>query len=160
MGKNLSHHSLKKFGTIFVFLLIFLFVNSLAFAHVPEDLSLEYEKDSQSLTVDITHSVPDPSSHYVKILEIRRNGNLIKTEEYDSQPEDSSFSYSFNVSAEQGDTLQVKAYCSLYGDISEEIEVAGGSDGGGINFLFLIVGLIVAAAVFIGAGIYYMERKL
>lgn len=150
---------LKILGLISVLFLTILIAAPAAFAHSPTGMELEYDKDEGALEVDITHSVNDPDDHYVERVEIRRNGEIVNSEDYTSQPSNSTFSYTFNVSAEDGDSLQVEAFCNQFGSITEEMEVDGGGEpGGGDGNLFLILGTVIAAIIIVAVVVYYKMR--
>jgi len=68
---------------------------------------------SQTLSVTISHSVSNPQKHYIKEITITKNGKALETYEYKSQPGPSSFTYTYNVKAKEGDTLKVKAKCNI-----------------------------------------------
>ena len=87
----------------------------MSFANAPQDMKLSYDSQSQMLTVTITHKSPFPNFHYIKIVEIKKNGNIVSTNKYKNQPDQATFAYSYNVPAKAGDTLEVKASCSMYG---------------------------------------------
>ncbi|MFW6121566.1 MAG: hypothetical protein ACOC80_11805 [Petrotogales bacterium] len=73
-------------------------------AHSPSSMFLTYNPDVGTLTVDISHQVDDPDSHYVENIEIRKNGELIGTYDYTSQS-GSNFDYIYDIDASDGDTL-------------------------------------------------------
>jgi hypothetical protein len=93
-------------------------------AHPPSKMVLEYDTDTQTISASITHSVSDPANHYVERIEIEKNGDPYLTEDYTSQPTTSSVTYTYTVTADDGDLLEVTAYCSLFGDITEQITVS------------------------------------
>jgi desulfoferrodoxin (superoxide reductase-like protein) len=93
-------------------------------AHQPSQMALEYDADTQMLAISITHSVPDSTSHYVKKVEITKNGEPLLTKDYTSQPSASTFSYTYAIAADNEDVLDVTAYCSIYGSIREQITVS------------------------------------
>lgn len=156
----MSRSDLKILSLISVLFLIFLIAVPAAFAHSPTGMELEYDKDEGTLEVDITHSVNDPDDHYVERVEIRRNGELVNSEDYTSQPSNSTFSYTFTVSAEEGDSLQVEAFCNQFGSITEEMEVDGGGEPGGEGDgnLLLILGTVIAAIIIVAVVVYYKMR--
>jgi len=84
-------------------------------ATAPKDVQLSYDSQSQMLTVIITHKSPFPNFHYIKIVEIKNNGNIVSINKYKNQPDKATFTYSYKTPAKIGDTLEVKASCSLYG---------------------------------------------
>jgi desulfoferrodoxin (superoxide reductase-like protein) len=95
-----------------------------ASAHSPAQVSLTYDSQNQTLKVTTTHTVSNPSSHYVYKIAVQKNGEPILSEEYKSQPRSSSFSYEYPLNASKGDVLKATAYCSIAGSWSAEIAVA------------------------------------
>ena len=96
-------------------------------ANPPDDMDLEYTVDNQTLAVTITHATLDPDGHYIYLVEVAQNGDLVLSEEYESQPAN-VFTYWYVVPAEGGDVLTVTAYCSLYGSMTRSLTVPGGED--------------------------------
>jgi hypothetical protein len=84
-------------------------------ANPPQDVKLLYDSNSQTLSVTITHKSPFPNFHYIKRVEIKKNGTLVSTNKYENQPDKAVFTYSYKVPANAGETLEAKASCSLYG---------------------------------------------
>ncbi len=84
-------------------------------ANAPQDVKLSYDSQSQVLTVTITHKSPFPNYHYIKIVEIKKNGNIVSTNKYANQPDQATFIYSYKVPAAAGETLEATASCSLFG---------------------------------------------
>jgi hypothetical protein len=84
-------------------------------ANAPQDVKLSYDSQSQMLAATITHKSPFPSFHFIKSVEIKKNGNVMSTNQYENQPDQATFTYSYKVPATAGETLEVKASCSLYG---------------------------------------------
>jgi hypothetical protein len=104
---------------IFICVLIFFAVCFMypqtSFANAPKDVQLSYDSTSQILSVTITHKSPFPNFHYIKIVEIKNNGNIVSANKYKYQPDQATFTYSYKVPAKAGETLEVKVSCSLYG---------------------------------------------
>jgi hypothetical protein len=94
-----------------------------SYANPPQDVKSTYDSASQMLTVTITHKSSFPSFHYIKIVEIRKNGNLVSTNRYEDQPDQATFAYSYKVPAATGDILEANAHCSLYGSKSTTLTV-------------------------------------
>ena len=94
-------------------------------AHPPGPVTLQYSPASETLTVMITHSVSDPAKHYVESVKIAITGKLVKTFEYASQPEKSTFTYEYLIQAKEGDTLKVRAGCSRFGSKTGKLMVGG-----------------------------------
>jgi hypothetical protein len=95
--------------------------------HPPSNLKLAYDLDTGMLTATFTHTVADPSSHYLYQIIVTKNGDTIISREYTSQP-GSTFTYTYEVEAAEGDVLGVSANCNRGGSIAGELTVV--SDGG------------------------------
>lgn len=92
-------------------------------AHAPSTMQLEYDSSSQTLQVTLTHDVSDVTTHYVYRIQITINGADIITKEYEGQPTDSQFTYTFQIPVSPGDVIEVTAECNLGGSITERLEV-------------------------------------
>ena len=86
-----------------------------ASAHPPKDIQLVYDAASQKLTATITHNSIAPTMHYIKQVEIKKNGAVIGNNLYKSQPDKTSFTYTYSVQAAPGDVLEATGTCSIYG---------------------------------------------
>jgi hypothetical protein len=115
----------KKFLVLTLFLLFCAFT-AFTSAHPPSEMTLEYDTDAHLLSVTLTHSVSDPSLHFVYLIEISLNDSLILHKEYDSQPTAGTFSYTYPIDAKPGDTFHVFADCNLGGSIEDTIMVGEG----------------------------------
>ena len=92
-------------------------------AHPPQGMVLDYNIETSTLNVTITHNSPGPTIHYINKVEVKINTNLILSEEYSSQPTTSQFTYSYNLQADAGDEIEVTAYCNIQGSITKSIIV-------------------------------------
>lgn len=104
--------------------LALLLVLSSAAAHPPSNVSLSYDQDNSTLNVTITHTVSDPAKHYIKMVELFKNGQMILSEDYTSQPTLATFTQSYQLNATAGDVIAAKATCVISGSRSAEITVA------------------------------------
>ncbi|MGA1793427.1 MAG: Ig-like domain-containing protein [Thermoplasmatota archaeon] len=93
-----------------------------ALAHAPSSVTVSYNYSTQNLSVSISHSVSTPSTHYIKTVTIFRNSNQVAIYNYTSQPTTGTFTYYYNVTASDGDSLSARADCSI-----------GGSNSGSTN---------------------------
>lgn len=109
-------------------IVLLIIMSNLCEAHAASDLELEYDHEEQVLHVTISHSVSDPQSHYIETVEIRKNDELIHSEEYSEQPDDSQFTYSYNITAENDDELEVFVECNRGGTRTERITVETDND--------------------------------
>ena len=91
-------------------------------AHPPSNIELIYNIENNILEATIYHQVSNPNDHYIFKVEIWKNDVLIITENYNDQPDNSVFTYSYIIdSAQGGDVLELKATCSITGSYIEEI---------------------------------------
>lgn len=96
---------------------------SLSFAHSPSEVTLSYNKDTKVLEVKVTHSVSFPNSHYVKKVEVIKNGEVGNALEYQSQPDKKTFVYTYELELTSGDQLEVKASCNIFGSKTVQLKV-------------------------------------
>ena len=94
-----------------------------ASAHPPGEVTLSYDWTYQRLSVIITHITPAPNYHYINRTDIYVNDLLFLTQNYTSQPELQTFTYDYNVPAEDGDVITVDVTCSISGTTRETITV-------------------------------------
>jgi len=109
-------------GILILFAVFFMYPQA-SLANAPQDVKLSYDSSSQMLTVTITHKSPFPKLHYIKIVEIKKNGIVVSTNKYENQPDQATFTYSYKVPAISGETLEVTASCSLYGSKTTNLTV-------------------------------------
>lgn len=120
-------YKLKKNNSVtvlFCLLVIFIFVPKVM-AHSPNSMTLEYDENTNQLDVTITHPVSDNLTHYIEEVRIKVNSTLNQPNEYNSQP-GNTFTYSYTIEAAPGTRFEVKATCSISGDITRSIVVPGG----------------------------------
>lgn len=147
-----------------LFLICFISVSLNARAHSPSGMSLDYNSTEEKLSVSITHSVSDPNSHYIKSVVIKIDGNVIETKSYTTQPSSSSFTYEYELTVNEGSTIEVTAECSIAGSITRSLTLGddsssdNGTDGqdGDITIpgyfgLWIVIGVsfIISLAIFI-----------
>jgi len=84
-----------------------------AFSHGPSDVTLNYDQGKQTLAVTVVHS-PFSNSHYVKEIEIGKNGKSVGKYPYTAQAGE-KFTNTYSIPAQPGDVLEAKATCSKYG---------------------------------------------
>ena len=115
--------SVSIFGVLFLVLTIFCFSPRVSYADAPQDVKLAYDSNSQTLTVTITHKT-SIGFHYIKKVEINKNSAGISTTNYDKQPKEVPFTYTYKVAAADGDKLEVTATCSLSGSKTATLTVS------------------------------------
>jgi OOP family OmpA-OmpF porin len=99
-----------------IFIFFFLcFSPQFSYATAPKSVDLIYDINTQTLSVTINHPTLFASMHYIKYVEIEKNGTTISKNKYGTQPAGSIFTYTYNIPAEKGDVFEVKATCNLWG---------------------------------------------
>jgi hypothetical protein len=78
-------------------------------------MEVEYNDAWQTLAVTITHESSFPSMHYIKHVEIMKNGKSAGSNTYDRQPDKKTFTYTYKIPAGAGDTFDVTGACSIVG---------------------------------------------
>ena len=92
-------------------------------ATAPRYINAQYQPQTHTLKVTIMHFSPIKKVHYVYRVEIDKNGIVYQAHLYPSQPRLLLFSYTYNVTANPGDTLTVSAYCILWGFIQKSYTI-------------------------------------
>ncbi|SEL98998.1 hypothetical protein SAMN04489760_10226 [Syntrophus gentianae] len=111
-------------GLTGLFALLLVFPLS-ASAHPPSDVQLSYLEKEQTLQITISHNSIFPSSHYVKQVEIQKNGEKPTIYEYKSQPDKTKFSYVYKMPLKEGDRVEVRVVCSVYGSRTVSLVLPG-----------------------------------
>ncbi|OPY84457.1 MAG: hypothetical protein A4E72_02224 [Syntrophus sp. PtaU1.Bin208] len=101
-------------GLAGLFALLLIFPLSAA-AHPPSDVQLSYLEKEQALQITITHNSIFPNSHYIKQVEIQKNGEKPALYEYKNQPDKTKYSYVYNMPLKAGDRVEVRVVCNVYG---------------------------------------------
>lgn len=125
--KNQRRRSCLCGDVVVVYVLVTLFLPFLfpasGGANSPQEVVLSYDQTRHTLEVRITHTSKDPVAHYVKKVEIKRADKTISTTEYQSQPGEATFSYVYPVEIGDGDVLEVKATCSIFGSKTAKLDM-------------------------------------
>jgi hypothetical protein len=93
-------------------------------AHPPKSLTAEYDITSQKLTVRIDHGSFSSSMHYINKIEVKKNAQVVINQTYKTQPDKNPFEYTYEIPAQAGDVLEIKASCNMYGSKTVSITVA------------------------------------
>src|SRR5664280_2458623 len=101
-------------AVLFIFLFL-CFSPQFSYATAPKSVDLIYDVYKRQLSVTIDHHTLFAGMHYIKYVEITKNGTLISKNKYGTQPTGSIFTYTYNIPAERGDVFYVAATCNLWG---------------------------------------------
>ena len=98
-------------------------ISSQAYANPPQDIKLGYDTLDSTLDVTITHEIPTtvPPVHYIYKVDVEKNSELYLSEEYSSQPDTETFTYTYEVETDEGDEIETIAFCNLFGSLSASI---------------------------------------
>jgi desulfoferrodoxin (superoxide reductase-like protein) len=109
-------------ASLFV-LMVFCLYPQASYADAPQDVKLEYDSGAQTLAVTITHKSSFTGFHHIKSVEIKKNSVVISTINYETQPSESPFTYTYKMAAAESDKLEVTATCNLSGSKTATITV-------------------------------------
>ncbi|KQC08603.1 MAG: hypothetical protein APR62_04390 [Smithella sp. SDB] len=123
--KNKSVISKGIFCVLLFALTVFCLYPQISYADAPKDVKIEYDFNTQILSVTITHKSSFSGFHHIKTVEIKKNSVIISTNNYDTQPKEVPFTYTYKVIASQGDKLEATATCNLSGNKTATITVSG-----------------------------------
>jgi len=120
--------SVKNKKRIFIYILLglaFFFSYPMAImAHPPKSLTAEYDITTQKLIVRIDHGSFSSTMHYINKVEVKKNAQVVINLTYKNQPDKSPFEYTYEIPANVGDVLEIKASCNMYGSKTISITVA------------------------------------
>jgi desulfoferrodoxin (superoxide reductase-like protein) len=121
MKKNMFR---AKFLQVVLFIVFFFcFVPQFSYATAPKSVDLVYDMNMQTLSVTINHYTLSASMHHIKYVEIKKNGEIISKNNYDSQPTSSIFTYTYKIPAAKGDVFEVTATCNFWGHKTSTLTV-------------------------------------
>lgn len=102
--------------------LLLVLLPAIGVAHSPKEVVLAYDQTKRTLEVRITHSVSDPSKHYISSVEITRDGKTISRNEYRSQPGE-NIVYSYPLEPFADGIIEVKVTCSVFGSKTGKLDM-------------------------------------
>jgi desulfoferrodoxin (superoxide reductase-like protein) len=100
-----------------------LFLVAPVMANPPSDMTLAYNEQSGELEVTLTHPVADPTTHYIKTIQVSINGQKVNETRFTSQPATTTFFEKFPLTAQPGDEIEVTASCVLGGDLTKQMTI-------------------------------------
>ena len=94
------------------------------FAHPPKGLEMEYDFDSDILSVEIAHSVNDAAKHFIKKVIVELNGKKIIEQTFRKQVDGEAQQVMYKIiDAADGDKISVTAYCNISGKKKADLVV-------------------------------------
>jgi hypothetical protein len=86
-------------------------------------MQLAFDQGNRILSVTITHTVADPSTHYIKRVLITTGGSTISDTAYTGQPSPQTFTYTYLMPQGVNGEVQVRGECSIIGSITRSLQV-------------------------------------
>jgi desulfoferrodoxin (superoxide reductase-like protein) len=109
---------------IITFGLLFLVVNSIAFAHPPTEIIFNYDAKVKILSIGVAHAVKDYKKHFIKEINIKVNGKGWITQNFLSQTNLDAQAASYaQVDLKKGDVIEVLAVCNLSGQLKKKFQI-------------------------------------
>ncbi|MCX5852696.1 MAG: hypothetical protein NT072_11715 [Deltaproteobacteria bacterium] len=118
-----THHASMIILALFFLSSAVMLIPVTAVAHSPSKVDLMYDKATKTLSVTITHTVSDPTSHYIKTVTVMSNNKVVQTMIYNSQPTSDTFTYTYTVDAVPGTELSAQAECNYFGSDTGSVSV-------------------------------------
>ncbi len=134
---------------ISVFFIMFLAIAGVnSRAHPPQGMTLDYDPNTNTLEVSITHAVSDNTSHYIFSVVVSVNGSVVHAPpDPGSQPDLTFFILEFSVTTKNGSTISVTASCNNGGSLTRTLGGTNAPPDGGIPgymglYLVVVVSVI------------------
>lgn len=108
---------MKPSGYLFISFLLLIAGHHEASADAPESMILQYNVDTQSLSVEVYHATRKRYDHYINRYEVQVNSGTLATFYQQGQDSTGVALKSMSVRAKAGDTVEVTAYCNQEGFI-------------------------------------------
>lgn len=97
---------------------------SVALAHPPKDIIINYNLQTHMLNATIKHDVANPVPHHIKEVDVFLNDTKILSHLISVQDNHETQTVSYLIpDAKMNDTLAVEAFCSIHGSLKKQITV-------------------------------------
>jgi len=128
-----------------IFFIVFLTIASLDVkANPPMDMTLEYNSNTSTLTVSITHAVSDNTTHYIVSIVVSVNGSVDQSHSYTSQPDLGYFVYNYTLITKNGSVISVTASCNQGGSLTRTLGGTSEPSGGIPGYMGMYIVLSVS----------------
>lgn len=95
-----------------------------AMAHPPSDIQLNFNKKTHILTVTVFHQVKDPTTHYIKEVDVSLNDNQIITQKFTRQTDNAKQMAQYIIpDAAANSVLKVTGTCNIRGSLDKTLTV-------------------------------------
>jgi hypothetical protein len=102
---------------------LFIF-NTLAFAHPPDDIILNFNAESKTLSIGVAHVVKDSNDHFIKSVVIKVNEKTWITQNFSSQMTLFAQAASYaTIDIKKGDVVEVAVICNKTGNLTKKFTI-------------------------------------
>lgn len=109
----------------FILLILMLLYSNGIYAHPPEKISLEFNKETHILKVVMQHPVEDAGKHIVNKITVKMNGNEAVTQKFTVQLNKEKQEAVFLIPGlKSGDKIEVTATCNVFGKKKETFDIS------------------------------------
>jgi hypothetical protein len=109
--------------SVFLLFLLLVIPVSISFSTPPTSITLSYDASKGILHVEAIHPSFNLEKSYVRLMNVYVNGNQVSTMNYSRQDDPNKFTDDVPVSAQEGDVIKVDLFCSLGGELAQELTV-------------------------------------
>lgn len=103
---------------------VVLFVCSIVYAHPPMKVHAEFDTEISKVFVEVSHTVKNTQKHYIELIKVYRNDELIITQEFDIQFDDNMQKAEYFIPGMvEGDEFKIFAECNMGGKDTETFTV-------------------------------------
>lgn len=111
--------------TILFVIGIFIFCEvGIGYSHAPSKLDLDFDKDTQILSLTFEHRVRNPERHFVYRVRVRLNKKDVIEQKLDRQDTENGGSLIYKINgAKSGDVIEVRLNCMEGGSKSGKMSI-------------------------------------
>ena len=132
-------------------------------------MTIIYNDRMDILTVSVSHDVKDRTTHYVDVIEVYIGNTQVIERTFNEQPRD-NYNERFNLNADEGDEITVKACCNIEGCIERTMTIGPGITTEGdqadlldtmlyVHAALQVMGLVLALVAIPGGMHFYRAWK-
>ena len=113
---------MRKIALLFGFFIFFV-LSAAAYAHPPSEIKITFDSQTKILNVVIVHDVSNPSTHFIKKVDVALNGKEIIEQSISRQDNFSTQTVNYLIpDAKDGDVFSVEGYCSISGKLEKKLK--------------------------------------
>jgi len=120
---------MKYFKTFIIGILFCLFMISSSvtvLAHPPKDIMIDFNKETKTLKISVSHPVKDTDvkKHFIKEIKVYLNDEMVIQQTFKSQSSANAQEVSYVlIDAEKGNKIRIESQCSIMGTHDKTITI-------------------------------------